>query len=441
MVQPFDYRLNVAQPMAGAMTGIQSALQLSQQMDAGETERARGDLFRAQTATATAEAAAKQTAAAQSAAMRGEVEVVAAAPSADAIAKLMLKYPNLSEGFQRALNAFSADEQKTRIAEGSQVYAAIANGEIDIAKQMLKDNAAALRDKGNTTQAASYDKLLTLIDANPAGAQTTVGLMLATAMGPEKFKDTFKELEDQRRSRTVEPQTVREATAKAGKAESDAAAAAVKAKYAESDAALDLQRKGWDITKIQEDLKIATLNAQIASAGVAAAREGNALKRAELGLKIEGMKSDRDKATRERGAEATGAFATVNDTDNLLTDILAEDSRPQLKSALGASGWMGWVPGTDARTVTGKIERLSNILASANLDSLKGAMSDKDIMFLKNIGANLDRFQDEGEAIAELKRIQRGLVTARKKLTQKYGPPPSAAAAPGAPTPGTDSDW
>ena len=140
---------------------------------------------------------------------------------------------------------------------------------------------------------------------------------------------------------------------------------------------------------------------------VAASREGNALKREELGIKIAQMKSDRDKATNERAAEAMGAFTTVNETDSLLTDILAKDNRGPLESALGASGWMGWVPGTDARTVTGKIERLSNILASANLDQLKGAMSDKDIMFLKNIGANLDRFQDEKKAISELERVQR----------------------------------
>lgn len=438
MIQPIDYRINVAQPMAGAAAGIQTALQMSQQIDAGESERARGDLFRAQTAAAQDDAARKTAAAAQAAALRGEVERVAAAPSSEAIGALMLKHPHLSEGFQRALNSFNADEQKARVREGTQVYAAIVNGEVGTATSLLRDAAATMREGGKAQQAAANERLAALIDANPAGAQTTVGMMLASAMGADKFRETFADLEGQRRTRELEPSAKREAVAKAGKAESDAASAAVAAKYAESNAAADLTKKGWDITKLQEDIKIAKLNAQIAAADVTASREGNSLKRKELGLKIEGMKADRDKATSERAAEATGAFATVNETENLLTDLLSNESRSALKSALGASGWMGWVPGTDARTATGKIERLVNILASANLDQLKGAMTDKDIQFLRNINANMDRFQSEDAAIAELKRINGALGTARRKLTQKYGQPPQAS---GGAVDGGASDW
>ena len=275
MIQPFDYRINVAQPMAGALTGIQSAMQISREMDAGDAEAQRAALYRAQTEKAQQDVAAQKEKEAQAAALRAEVEQVAKAPTSASISALMVKYPHLSEGFNRALGAVSSEEQKARILEGTQAYAAILNGDVDTAKAVLSDTAAALREKGNTPQAAAYERMVQLIGANPAGAQTTIGMMLATAMGPDKFQETFKQLEDQRRTKAGEPTAERAALAAASKAESDAAVAATKAKYAESDAALDLQKKGWDITKIQEDIKIAKLNAKIAAANVAASREGD----------------------------------------------------------------------------------------------------------------------------------------------------------------------
>lgn len=62
--------------------------------------------------------------------------------------------------------------------------------------------------------------------------------------------------------------------------------------------------------------------------------------------------------------------------------------------------------GTDRATYEAKFNQLKDTLASANLDKLKGAMSDKDIMFLRNIGTALTLDMPESAFDAELKKVQ-----------------------------------
>jgi LysM repeat protein len=71
--------------------------------------------------------------------------------------------------------------------------------------------------------------------------------------------------------------------------------------------------------------------------------------------------------------------------------------------------------GTDARTFDLKVQQLKNALALPNLSSLKGAMSDKDIMFLKNIATSLDTGMTEKEFKKELANIDSSLKNVEKK--------------------------
>ena len=102
----------------------------------------------------------------------------------------------------------------------------------------------------------------------------------------------------------------------------------------------------------------------------------------------------------------------------------------------GASSFMAAVPGSDARTTAGKISQLQDSLAAVNLDKLKGAMSDKDIAFLRNIASNLDRGQDEKSFAAELTKIEGVLKSADTRLRAKFGMP-AAQDAPAGATPGS----
>lgn len=436
MVQPIDYRINVAQPMAGALSGVQNALQLAQGMETADAEKARGELYKAQTAGALLENESKVRAAEQAKVLQADLNAVVAAPTTDGINKLMLKYPHLSESFNRGLGALNAEEQKARIQEGTQVYAAILNGQPELGAQILKDTAGALREKGNRQQAETYERMAKLIELNPDGAQTTVGMMLATAMGPDKFQSTFKELEDQRRTRVTEKDVARRATAEADKAKSEAEVAAVKARFAESDAVLEAQQKGWNVAKLQADTELARANMRLANMRAQLEKEMAPLQKKELEAKIQQAERDRDQKTRERLAEATGQYQIVNEAESLITDILDPANRPALKGATGISAWIAAIPGTPEKTLANKIERLSTLLTVDNLKLMSGVLTDKDIAVLRQVGGNFDRYMASGAVIKELERANNALSTARGKLEQKYGPEPKL---PGAGK--TETDW
>ena len=61
--------------------------------------------------------------------------------------------------------------------------------------------------------------------------------------------------------------------------------------------------------------------------------------------------------------------------------------------------------GTDRANYEAKFNQLKDTLASANLDKLKGAMSDKDIQFLRNIGTALNLSMSEEAFDTELDKI------------------------------------
>lgn len=66
--------------------------------------------------------------------------------------------------------------------------------------------------------------------------------------------------------------------------------------------------------------------------------------------------------------------------------------------------------GSDRATYEAKFSQLKDTLASSNLDKLKGAMSDKDIEFLRNIGTALKLEMPESAFDAELKKVQKVMI-------------------------------
>lgn len=62
--------------------------------------------------------------------------------------------------------------------------------------------------------------------------------------------------------------------------------------------------------------------------------------------------------------------------------------------------------GSDRANYEAKFKQLKDTLAASNLDKLKGAMSDKDIEFLRNIGTALNESMSESAFDAELNKVQ-----------------------------------
>lgn len=420
MAQPFNYMMNLPDPTQSVMGGVQNALNIAN--------------IASQRNLAEQKALDLQRAREQQSAMEAELAALSQNPSPSALASMMVKYPSLSENFKRTYDVLNTEQQQARVGQASQVYAALQAGKPEIAIQVLGDQAGAYRNSGMEKDAKTLDDLAELIKMNPDTAKTSAGLFLASAMGPEKFTETFTKLETDRRAQELQPSQLTEAQAKAQKA-------AVDAKFAESNAALDLQKKGWDITKIQEDIKIARQNASIAALNAQIAREGNQLKREELGLKLQEMKEKRDTAVREKAADLESARGNVDNMLNTADRIL--------KTPMGVVGSAAGPVSARMPTLsqdTADFEELVNTLGSqaflAQIPNIKGmgALSNAEGEKLQAALQNFSLRQSPERLMENVREAQRLLIKARKNMTARAGLPETIPDTPAVSTSGADID-
>ena len=343
-----------------------------------------------------------------------DVKAYFAKPSASGLSMLTAKYPGQREAFKDIGDRMSAEQKAVELPVMAQAFHAITTGKPDAAKLLVDQQIEGMQNSG--MDATKLKMIRSQLDSDPTQVAGLIGLV-----GSSIDPDGWGKMMGEKRAQELQPDLVRKGAAEAGAAESDASVKAAKAKYAESEAVLDLEKKGWDIKKIKEDIDINKQNARIAAMNASLAREGNALKRQELQMKMDDAIAARDEKVRGKVAEATTAINAVNSTAGVFNDILSDEDT--LRAAVGTSAWRGSIPGTKTRSMAGKLEQLQNMMTAENLGLLKGAMSDNDIKFLRNISTNLDRYQDEDSFLSEMKRVGKNLAKAQNQIAKKYGAP------------------
>jgi hypothetical protein len=244
-MQPLDYSQDVQTPFQAALQGYGSGVAI------------RNDQMQRQQQEATLKAQEQQRLQQQQ--MQADLAGLAANPTPAAIAQMSVRYPQLSEQFKRSHDMMSAEQQSGRIEHMTQVYAAAQNGRPDVAATLLKDRATAMRNSGNDKDAKAAETMAQWATDHPESFKTTAGLMLSSAMGPDKFATTFATLGDQGRAAAKAPLELEKAKADAAKAGSEATISAAKAEVAKPMAVAELQKAAADIglTKAQTTQSIA----------------------------------------------------------------------------------------------------------------------------------------------------------------------------------------
>lgn len=438
MAQLGSYITNVRSPFEQSIAGVQQALQISGAMRDREFMDQRAKVMQAQEAAAGAEANLKQAQLSREQSFQADVGAIAANPSPSALVSLMYKYPDQAEKLKTAYTSLNTEQKDAKVAQASQVYAALRAGKPEIAKEVLGTQIEALKNSGMEQDAKNLEVLSKLIDVSPETATTSTGLFLASAMGADKFTENFTKLEGERRAQMKEGAELDEAKAKAAKA-------AVDAKFAESNAAMDIAKKGWDITKIQEDIAINKENAKIAAAQLAISREANSLKKQEMNVKLEELKRDRDEKVRTKVADVESARFNMDNMLNTADRILATPLGV-IKSATGPVA--SKMPTISADTAN--FEELVSTLGSqaflAQIPNIKGmgALSNAEGEKLQAALQNLSLRQSSDRLVENVREAQRLIIKARKNITTRYGVPenipdtPAAASQGGAGSPNVD---
>jgi hypothetical protein len=417
MVQPMNYNIDVQSPFEAALSGFKIGATVA---DIQAQRQAQEAQMRAQEA----ELQRRQMLNSQIASLMQNPN-----PTARDFANIAMQLPEKEAASMRAnWDALSKDKQDNELRFGGQVMSAFGSSQPQIGIQLLRERATAERNSGNEQQAKAYETWAQMAEASPQTAQKTIGIMLAGLPGGDKVIEGTVKIATEERAAAMAPAQLSEAEAKAK-------SAAVAAKFAESNAAIDLQKKGWDINKIQNDILIAKQNASIAAMNAQIAREGNDLKRTELQLKLQEMEQKRDESVRGKVAEATTAAAQ---SDNLLNTVekalnMSITGRDKYGKPTGFTGTIESATGPissriptlsqDVADFEEIVETLGSQITMSRIGEMKGALSDKDLATLKSSLQSLSLRQSPEQLVGNLIEIQRLTQKARKNTMDKFGAP------------------
>lgn len=404
---PFNYSLDVQTPFQAALQGYQAGAAI------------RNDQAQQQQ---------QQAALAQQQQQQEVLKKLIANPSptADDYAAATLLVPGMKEQFKQSWDMRSSAQQQNDLQHVGQVYSAIVSGQPQIASDLLKRRADAMRNSGDDAGAKNAEAMAGVISEHPQFARSLIGMQLSAMPGGDKVIGNVAALNTDQRAQDQAP-------ADLAKKQADAAKAGIDAKYAEQGAVLDLQKKGWDIRAIQEDIGFKKEANRIAAMNAAAAREGNALKREELGIKIQEARSALDDKIRAKVADTESAATSI---DNSLNTIERIKTNKSLDSVLGSiQGRLGAYLDDDASDAIALIDTLGSqafLSQAANLKGM-GALSNAEGEKLQAALTNLSRTQSEKQFRANLDEAARLLKKGRETLSKRTGVPLSVPDTPAAP--------
>jgi len=357
-------------------------------------------------------------------------------PTPESFAMLSTKYPTQREAFKQSFDMLEAPKKAAEMQTTGQVYTALLNNKPEIANGIIDEHITALENSGQ--DASKLKQIKATIEKDPQTATGIAGFMLSNMMGQKEFKDyqdAIGAAGKEKREQTLFPEKQAQEAITTQKAGSEAATAAVKAKFAESDAAIELQKKGWDIKKIASDIEINKMNSKIAAMNAATNREGNSLKRQELGLKLQDMYMQRDDKVREKTATVDTARSSM---DNFLNtaDRIIKTPKSVIRSATGPVSSRMPTLSADTADFEELVTTLGSQAFMAQIPNMKGtgALSNEEGVKLSTSLQNLSLRQSPERLLKNVQEAQRLIMKARKNVSTKYGVPDTVPNTPEATT-------
>lgn len=92
-----------------------------------------------------------------------------------------------AENIQKSWAQIGQDRQASDLKFGAQVMSAFSANRNDLGVSMLKQRAEAFKNSGNLEDAQVYDTYAQIAESNPEVAKNTIGIMMASLPGGDKF--------------------------------------------------------------------------------------------------------------------------------------------------------------------------------------------------------------------------------------------------------------
>lgn len=301
-MDPINYSIDVPNPTQSFMQGMQSGVAVNQIQQ---------------------QQAAQQAAQARQQKMNADLAALAKNPTTEGIIQASITYPELTEAHKRTFDMLAPQEQEAKVNAMIPIYAAMKKGRMDIASNMLNEQADALQNSGKTQEAAQTRAHAQAALDHPEILDLQSSLLLSQAMGADKYKSLNDSLIAQQKAPSEV--SVSEAEAKIKGAEALATPQTIALKNADILSQINTRsgQLNLDKDKLHQDtaIKLADMNQKLSALPEAVTKDINtavtestaydqsADKLIELSSRIDAAKNELHTGNAARIAEAYKNFS------------------------------------------------------------------------------------------------------------------------------------
>lgn len=187
-------------------------------------------------------------------------------PAAGDYARLITKYPELADKFAKGWDVLQKDQQEARIQQAAPVFAAVKAGNTQLALKLMDDHITALQNSGAPQQQIGpVTAMRNVIEANPSFALHSMGLMLASTLGADKFSAMFGKAGEEQRANDLQPvkkaeglATATSTLATAGKTEAETREVAANAQASRANISSEISNRADRLSLDKDKLQTET---------------------------------------------------------------------------------------------------------------------------------------------------------------------------------------
>ncbi|HEN9561608.1 hypothetical protein ACF0CK_03780 [Acinetobacter baumannii] len=393
MVQPYDYTLDIQNPVDTLTNNLWKGFQLGASVDQVKKQREQEELQK------------------QAELQRQEdTRALIQNPTNENFTTFQLMYPAQAETIQKVWERKSQADKDLSWRIGSEALAALSNKNPEIAKEVLNNAATAYENSGKKQDAGSMRFYANLIDKNPENAQTLMQGYLST-VDREKFDKTFEQFNTQNRANEKQPYELNQIAANTAKtvaetndiplaAEDRRTGVENQGRKIEYDNQYNYDKLSQDHQQFHDGLD---KTERIEAAKLRAAKAESSIQRVERLEKAENY------------ANAAKQAADASNLAARLTQQAKEN---------GGAYWdrlVRQIPGTSENTFAKDIETLKSQVFLAQVEKMRGlgALTDKEGDAIRSSIASLDINQGPEAVQKNLSKIAQQMSAAAKSANRK----------------------
>lgn len=324
---------------------------------------------------------------------------------------LAAMYPEQGKALREQAAAMGEQQRKNEMLVGAQALNALYRGDVGAARMIVDQQIEAAQNSGGDV--SGLQAMRNTLDVDPEMMVNQLAGVLSI-IGPGEYKGLV-----------VAPYLSAREMATTDEARSKAETAAVAARFAESQAAADLAKAGWDIAQIQQNMGVQRANQEIAVLEADRKRATDELQQRELELRISEAERKRDQAVNDARFANESAYADLSVGLSNIKSILKTPARV-IENATGPVDQMIPTLSEETADFQEKINTLKSQTFMSQVQKMRGlgALTQSEGARLESLLGSLELRQSPGQLLSNIRNIESIMSAGSERYRKILGLPP-----------------